>query len=189
MKRDELSLIKCRRSEVEEIPLYIRGKGLPIGNMSSQFLSIFFLNELDHEIVHKYHMKYYVRYMDDMLIFCEDRERLKKIKKVIQDTLEKKYLLRVNEKKSSIVELGKGVNFCGYRFRVIDKKTVMNVSKDTIVRVKKRIKEVSFLYRRGLMSDRKVFCSINTYMNGFKFGSKSKIKRLVDRYFWGKFDE
>ena len=47
-----------------DIPLYEYGKGLPIGNMTSQFLSIYYLNKLDHFIVHDLKLKYYVRYMD-----------------------------------------------------------------------------------------------------------------------------
>lgn len=48
----------------KDIPLYQKGKGLPIGNLTSQFLAIFYFHELDHKIVHNYKIKYYVRYMD-----------------------------------------------------------------------------------------------------------------------------
>ena len=51
-----------------DIPLYEYGKGLPIGNMTSQFLSIYYLNKLDHFIVNDLKLKYYVRYMDDFII-------------------------------------------------------------------------------------------------------------------------
>lgn len=47
-----------------ELPRYEYGKGLPIGNMTSQFLSIFYLYKLDHKIIHDYHLKYYMKYMD-----------------------------------------------------------------------------------------------------------------------------
>ena len=47
-----------------EVPLYYHGRGLPIGNVSSQILSIFYLYKLDHFIVHDLKLKYYVRYMD-----------------------------------------------------------------------------------------------------------------------------
>ena len=41
-------MIKIR--EIEQIPLYKKGRGLPIGNMTSQILAVFYLNELDHFI-------------------------------------------------------------------------------------------------------------------------------------------
>ena len=50
--------------KLRNIPLYSYGKGLPIGNMSSQILAIFYLNDLDHFIKEKLHIKYYIRYMD-----------------------------------------------------------------------------------------------------------------------------
>ena len=46
------------------IPCYINNKGLSIGAMSSQFLAIFYLNDLDHYIKEKLKCKYYIRYMD-----------------------------------------------------------------------------------------------------------------------------
>lgn len=51
--------------DINRIPIYKYGKGLPIGNMSSQFLAILYLNELDHFIKEKLKIKYYIRYMDD----------------------------------------------------------------------------------------------------------------------------
>lgn len=49
--------------------------------MSSQFLAIFYLNELDHYIKEKLKCKYYIRYMDDFLILDNDKEKLKVVGK------------------------------------------------------------------------------------------------------------
>lgn len=67
-----------RVKELESIPLYNEGFGLPIGNMTSQILAIYFLNEIDHYIKEQLHSKYYIRYMDDLMIIDYDKERLKK---------------------------------------------------------------------------------------------------------------
>lgn len=53
-----------RIDEIERIPIYEKGKGLPIGNMTSQILAIIYLNNLDHFIKEKLKAKYYIRYMD-----------------------------------------------------------------------------------------------------------------------------
>ena len=50
--------------QIRDLPEYKIGKGLPIGNMSSQVLAIVYLNELDHFIKEKLKIKYYIRYMD-----------------------------------------------------------------------------------------------------------------------------
>lgn len=185
LKNTELRYIKKRIKEVEDIPLYEFGKGLPIGNMSSQFLSVFYLSRLDHKIIHNYKLKRYVRYMDDILIFSSDKEYLKKIKKEIEKELKEIYLLNVNKKKTFIVNVKNGFTFCGYRFRLIGNKTVINVCSDTKNRVSKRIKEVRYLYDNNLLCFEQVFSSINTYYNGFKYGSKRKIQRIVDKLFFG----
>lgn len=47
-------------NELKNIPLYQDNKGLPIGNLTSQILAIFYLNELDHFIVEKLKVKYII---------------------------------------------------------------------------------------------------------------------------------
>ncbi len=63
--------------EIASIPIYEKDKGLPIGNMTSQFLSIFYLYKLDHYIVNNLHIKYYIRYMDDFVLIHHDKDVLK----------------------------------------------------------------------------------------------------------------
>ena len=57
-----------RIDEIERIPIYEKGKGLPIGNMTSQILAIIYLNNLDHFIKEKLKAKYYIRYMDGVTV-------------------------------------------------------------------------------------------------------------------------
>ncbi len=107
------------------IPRYEKKKGLPIGNLTSQFLSIYYLNKLDHFIVHDLHLKYYVRYMDDFVILHEDKQYLKQCLKIIIEKLEKEYLLQVNENKTKIINAQEGFIFLGYKFILKNKKTIM----------------------------------------------------------------
>jgi retron-type reverse transcriptase len=53
------------------------GKGLPIGNLTSQYFANQYLSSLDHYLKEKLQVKKYIQYMDDMLIFGEDKSRLK----------------------------------------------------------------------------------------------------------------
>lgn len=185
LKNEELKFVKKRKSEVLELPLCEKGKSLPIGNMSSQFLSIFYLNRIDHKIIHDYHLKFFVRYMDDIIILHESKEYLKKVLSLLEKELNDVYKLKLNKKKTKITNLKEGVIFCGYRFRVIDNKTIINVCKGTKERVKRRVKEVKYLYKNNKVTFETAFSSVNTYYNGFKYGSKKKIRRIVDKYFFG----
>lgn len=56
-----------------------REKGLPIGNLTSQFFANFYLSLLDHFVLEKVKPKAYVRYMDDIVIFDDSLLRLKQI--------------------------------------------------------------------------------------------------------------
>ena len=60
-----------------KLPLYKQGKGLPIGNLSSQILAIYYLNEIDHYIKEKLKLKYYIRYLDDFVIYYFKIKRIK----------------------------------------------------------------------------------------------------------------
>lgn len=56
----------------------IAGKGLPIGNLTSQYFANHYLAFADHHIKEKLHASAYVRYMDDMVIWADDRNLLLK---------------------------------------------------------------------------------------------------------------
>ena len=176
------SIKKIKRIDNIDIPYYLNGKGLPIGNMSSQFLSIFYLSKLDHIIIHNYCLKYYVRYMDDIIIFSKSKEYLKEVLNSIRIILSKEYKLKLNNKKTKIVSIKEGFSFLGYRFRVINNKTIINISKDTKNRVIKRSKEILWLYKNNKISFMKLFCSFNTYYNGFKY-SNMWLRRRLDRLY------
>ena len=62
-----------------EVDAAVRKKGLPIGNLTSQFFANFYLSALDHFILEKLKPEGYVRYMDDMVIFGDSIKELKRI--------------------------------------------------------------------------------------------------------------
>ncbi len=175
--------ISERKSEIEKIPYYSVGKGLPIGNMSSQFLSIFYLNALDHKIIHDFHVKHYVRYMDDFLLIHPDKKHLEYCLKEIQKILEDDYKLAVNKNKTKIYSNSEGFEFLGYRFRIYNKKTIMTLRKDTIVRMKKRVKEVNYLYKNNKMTFESAFSSINNFLNTYQ-GSRERTRRIIEKYWF-----
>ena len=88
LKNNELKY-NYRINEIKEIPIYRYDKGLPIGNMTSQFLAIYYLYKLDHYIVHDLKIKYMIRYMDDYILIHYDKNYLKKCLLDISEKLEK----------------------------------------------------------------------------------------------------
>ena len=173
LKNNEL-LYTNRMSEVSEIPNYKYGKGLPIGNMTSQFLAIYYLSALDHYIIHNLKLKYMIRYMDDYVIIHKDKDYLNKCLSIIESKLLNEYKLSINNKKSRIYSIKDGFEFLGYKFKVENNKTIISVNNKTYSSIKKKIKFNN-------KSDKYLFLysSFNNYYNSFKYCNNSKIRRFL----------
>lgn len=91
-----------------------KGFGLPIGNLSSQFFANVYLNELDQYIKHKLKVKYYVRYVDDILIMGESGKYLEKIYQQIVLYTSNHLGIHFHPNKLEINTVDKGINFVGY---------------------------------------------------------------------------
>lgn len=72
--------------------------GLPLGNYTSQMFANIYLNELDQYVKHKLKCKYYYRYMDDMVIMCENKEIAKDSLNNITKFLKENLKLTLNSK-------------------------------------------------------------------------------------------
>jgi RNA-directed DNA polymerase len=81
----------------------IRGKGMPLGNLTSQFFANVYLNELDYFVKHKLKIKYYLRYVDDFVILHENEEQLKEWKTQIDEFLRQELKIELHPDKSRII--------------------------------------------------------------------------------------
>ncbi len=127
-------------NELNSIPLYYHGKGLPIGNMTSQILAVYYLNEVDHYIKETLKFKNYIRYMDDLVILDTGKEKLKqgfiKIKEKIETVK-----LKTN-KKSNLYKLSSGITFLGYTFKSKNNKLIIRYNTKTSRRITRRLKNL-----------------------------------------------
>ena len=169
---------KQRIEEVNRIPLYEKGKGLPIGNMTSQILAIFYLNDLDHFIKEKLHIKYYIRYMDDGVLLSNNKEYLKYCLKEIEKIITK-YKLKLNTKTKIINVSKEGLDFLGFRFYIINNKLVLKVRNNTKKRFKRKIKAI----KKGIILQNKAIAIINSYKAHFKYGN---CYRLLNKHKYQK---
>jgi RNA-directed DNA polymerase len=91
-----------------------RPRGLPIGNLTSQFWANCYLNPLDHFVQRELRCPAYVRYVDDFLLFCDDKRQLWAWKGVIQGTLAG-LRLSLHERQSTVYPVSSGIPFLGFR--------------------------------------------------------------------------
>lgn len=93
----------------------IKGKGMPLGNLTSQFFANVYLNELDYYIKHNLKVKYYIRYVDDFVILHDSKETLVLYKWLINNFLKQRLKLELHPEKSKVIPLHNGVNLLGFR--------------------------------------------------------------------------
>lgn len=89
------------------------GKGVPIGNLTSQYFANHYLGTLDHFVKEKLRCRGYVRYMDDFLLFHDEPGPLKTWLREVSAFVEGE--LRVSLKPPCLVPLPRGVTFLGFR--------------------------------------------------------------------------
>ena len=91
------------------------GKGLPIGNLTSQHFANHYLSPLDHFIVEELHAPGLVRYMDDFLLFSDSRRFLHDAHEHIQDFVERYLKLQIKSEATIHAPVSEGIPFLGLR--------------------------------------------------------------------------
>ena len=107
------------------------GIGLPLGNVTSQVLANLALNPVDHFVKRVLKFRHYIRYMDDMVILSDCKQKLRDAMAGIQGEVEK-LNLRINSK-TKISRIKDGVDFVGYRTwynrRLIRKRSLYKIKR------------------------------------------------------------
>lgn len=103
-------------------------RGLPIGNLSSQFFANVYLNTLDQFVKHRLKAKHYIRYVDDFVILDPSAQRLNNMLAAINTFLPARLNAHLNPKKTVLQPIARGVDFVGQVIkpwhRVTRRKTV-----------------------------------------------------------------
>ncbi len=89
-------------------------KGLPIGNLTSQFFANLYLNELDQSVKHKLKCQYYFRYMDDLMILHTSKPQLLAWRDKMSLFLSEHLKLKFHPKKQILQPVANGIDFLGY---------------------------------------------------------------------------
>jgi RNA-directed DNA polymerase len=120
-----------------------RRRGLPIGNQTSQFFANVYLDPLDHFVKERLRIHGYVRYVDDFLIFGNDRRRLIEARSEIGAWLAR-LRVRLHPDKSVIFPVTQGIPFLGYRVFP----THRLLAKSNVRRFRRRLRSLQRRYAR-----------------------------------------
>ncbi len=124
-----------------------RCRGMPLGNQTSQFLANVYLDPLDHFVTDRLGAGGYVRYVDDLLVFADDKAQLADVRDRISAFLAG-LRLRLHPTKSVVFPVADGIRFLGYRvFR-----THRLLVKENVWRFRRRLRKLQASYARKRIS-------------------------------------
>jgi len=157
------------------------GKGLPIGNLSSQFFANVYLNQLDQYIKRELKCRYYYRYVDDFVILHYDKNYLRQLQFIINDYLQKNLFLQLNLQKTKLQLCEKGIDFLGYIIRkkyiLVRKRVVNNLKRKIYIYETKR--EKIRTAEELLESLKNINNSIRSYFGHFKHANSFRLKQTI----------
>lgn len=107
------------------------GKGMPLGNWTSQFFANIYLNELDQFIKHKLKAKYYLRYVDDFVILHSSKKILLEYERQIKNFL-RNLQLELHPDKCRVIPASVGIGLLGFRvfyhYRLVRKRNIRAIT-------------------------------------------------------------
>ena len=110
----EADTVRLIEKVVESFESTGPGKGLPLGNLTSQLLVNVYMNEFDQYVKHTLRIKHYIRYADDFVIMHHDKRVLGDTLPKIRDFLGEKLSLSLHPDKVFIKTAASGVDFLGW---------------------------------------------------------------------------
>lgn len=163
-------------------------KGVPLGNQTSQILSIFFLDEFDKFVKQDLGIRFYLRYMDDFILFSNDKAYLQYCKKRIISKLAELKLTLNN--KSNIFPIKNGFDFLGFHFYLTKTgKIVMKVRRASKERMRRKLKKFKELIENRKMNVLDVKMSYDSWKGHASHGNSyylikkfdDEIEKIIER--------
>jgi retron-type reverse transcriptase len=151
-----------------------RRRGLPIGNLTSQFFANVYLNEFDHFVREVLGARWYLRYVDDFAIFDDDLEFLRAARPLIEERLAN-VRLKIHPVKSQLFETRQGASFLG--FRVLPDR--IRVKAENLRRARRRMRRYQAEYRRGDLRLEKLTECVRSWIAHLEHGDTWALRERV----------
>jgi len=149
-------------------------RGLPIGNLTSQFFANLYLSSLDHLIKDRLKVRAYLRYVDDFALFANDRDRLLEDRDAIAVHLAT-LNLQLHPIKTQLFETRHGANFVG--FRVLSDR--IRVRTDNLQRSRHRLRQLQHDYRLGRVTLPAIAQRLQSWEAHLKHGDTHRLRQRI----------
>lgn len=154
------------------------GKGLPLGNVTSQLFANVYLNEFDQFMKHQLKALHYFRYCDDFVVLHTDKNVLEQMLPKIRQFLQDKLLLILHPHKIEIRKLRQGIDFLGYV--MLPHTHVVRVK--TGCRIIRRLKLVKHKFGTGQISTESFHSSVVSYLGILSHSANRSLRSKILRY-------
>lgn len=182
MVRKYVSDKRACEAVCDVIDSFCGDKGIGLGSQISQLVELLVLNDLDHFIKERLHIKYYIRYMDDFILIHEDKEYLKYCRKEIERMLGE-LKLELNGK-TMIFPISQGIKFLQWRFVLTGTgKVIMLMNPKKVKRQKRRMQMVYAKEQFGIADIGSTEESLRSFLANCKRGNTNRIQESMKRYY------
>jgi retron-type reverse transcriptase len=155
------------------------GVGVPLGAATSQDFANITLNELDQYAKRYLGLKWYVRYMDDVIVVVPTREEAKAIKEKFIAFLSERLHLIVNDKKTKIFPIAQGVNAYGYKILT----THTQVRESSKRAMKRRMKAMVQKLKERKIKLNAIIQGVNSWLGHARHSNSFNLaKKLFGKY-------
>lgn len=154
-------------------------RGLPIGNLTSQFFANVYMNELDQFAKHGLKTKYYYRYVDDFMILHESSDYLNECFKRTEEFVQEKLKIELHPFKKRIGPADRGVDFVGFYhlpYRRIPRRRTLHRLKSQVTQWQKNPKGLSDESLVKFRNSYNSYCGLIRHSSTYRFR-----KHLGDR--------
>jgi RNA-directed DNA polymerase len=151
-----------------------RRQGLPIGNLTSQWWGNIYMNRFDHYITEELKVGGYIRYVDDFVIFDNDKGRLNEIKTEMSCFLNQLRLLP-HLNKTQIHKVKDGVPFLGFHVTP----QYRTVRKDTLKRYFRFLDKKITEREQGDISPQEVENGLNAWLGHIRYGQNERFEKRI----------
>ena len=125
------------------------GKGVPIGNLTSQYFANLYLGELDHLVKDRLRLPGYLRYMDDFAVFADGKPRLHRVLAAIREFLPATLRLELREERTFLAPVAQGLPFLGFRVWP----GIVRLDGRKLARLRRQVRRREAAYRLGRIDE------------------------------------
>lgn len=151
-----------------------RPRGLPIGNLTSQFWANVYLNGLDHFVKRRLGCRGYLRYVDDLLLFADDKPTLHAWRSAVIDYAAG-LRLTMHEQRSQSRPASSGVPFLGFQVYPDHRR----LKRRNVVQARRRLKALSLAYQRGEIDAARARAGVLGWINHASTGDTWGLRQAV----------